>query len=543
MTPQSNMESLAERFAPHIEMLREFLASRGMPFGAPRDLYLLIERLSTPSAFDKDMASMLRTIVFREGMSITRVELLELVTIAVGGAQVEEAAQEIHEPVGKLLAFINEVLRSLRRPAGDDPGQPAAVPTAESPQTAASSEAPDGLRDRAPATIAPPSAAFRNDPRPEDIPRPSSSFRPNPFRPVHSASVPAPSAPLPTPQAATVPSAAAPRAASTQHPPSALASSPSLEQRLRSALDLSPQGLRIFALSTLGLCVLAFAFAWSLHRRTAALTAATPHVHVRSRPAVVALPAVPILSDKPATDPNADLLAGLPNGAVDPSPAPENSQAPSPLIHSRAPSLAHSRVSTRRSSLLPSPKGPNSQNSRPLSSSQRTSFASTAGSASELSPSAGRLAYRPSPATDYTQGSASGSERTASERAGASEHTAPTASALAKSRPQPAAATRTPKWQGVSSVSSGVMTSHLLSAPPPEYPKVARLTHVEGEVILQAVIARDGTVATTHALRGHHLLRSAAEHAVRRWRYRPYLIEGHPTEVATIVTVDFHLHR
>ena len=92
-------------------------------------------------------------------------------------------------------------------------------------------------------------------------------------------------------------------------------------------------------------------------------------------------------------------------------------------------------------------------------------------------------------------------------------------------------------------VSSGVMQGNLVSAPLPDYPRLASLAHIEGQVILQAVVAPNGKVVTTHVLSGHRLLRSAAEHAVRRWRYRPYLVNGRPTHIATIVTLDFQLHR
>ncbi len=87
------------------------------------------------------------------------------------------------------------------------------------------------------------------------------------------------------------------------------------------------------------------------------------------------------------------------------------------------------------------------------------------------------------------------------------------------------------------------MASHLIFAPAPGYPKLASLTHVEGEVIVQVVVGRNGIVEATRILQGHHLLRSAAEHAVRRWRYRPYLVDGKPTDVATIVTVNFRLRH
>ena len=90
-------------------------------------------------------------------------------------------------------------------------------------------------------------------------------------------------------------------------------------------------------------------------------------------------------------------------------------------------------------------------------------------------------------------------------------------------------------------VSSGIMAGNLLYAPTPKYPRgFATLFHMEGHVTLQAIIARDGRVENLRVLSGHRLLRGAAQDAVRTWRYRPYVINGVPVEVATIVTVEFH---
>lgn len=88
-------------------------------------------------------------------------------------------------------------------------------------------------------------------------------------------------------------------------------------------------------------------------------------------------------------------------------------------------------------------------------------------------------------------------------------------------------------------ISSGVMAGNLISAPRPDYPTLARIAHIGGEVILQAVIAKNGTVSATRVLSGHRLLRGAAQDAVRQWRYRPYVMDGHPVEVSTIITVRF----
>jgi Gram-negative bacterial TonB protein C-terminal len=92
-------------------------------------------------------------------------------------------------------------------------------------------------------------------------------------------------------------------------------------------------------------------------------------------------------------------------------------------------------------------------------------------------------------------------------------------------------------------VSSEVMAENLVSAPKPSYPLLANLTHMQGSVVMQALISTDGTVERLHVIKGHHLLRTAAKNAVQSWRYRPYKVDGVPVEVATIVSVDFSRQR
>jgi TonB family protein len=92
-------------------------------------------------------------------------------------------------------------------------------------------------------------------------------------------------------------------------------------------------------------------------------------------------------------------------------------------------------------------------------------------------------------------------------------------------------------------VSSGVMAANLLSGPKPSYPTLASLMHTQGNVVMQVVISKKGTVEHLKVIKGHRLLRGAAKSAVQNWRYRPYKVAGVPVEVATIVSVDFSLHR
>jgi TonB family protein len=75
----------------------------------------------------------------------------------------------------------------------------------------------------------------------------------------------------------------------------------------------------------------------------------------------------------------------------------------------------------------------------------------------------------------------------------------------------------------------------------PNYPEQAVRARLQGPVVLQAWIGRDGTVQDLKLIRGSLLLGQAAYQAVRQWRYQPYLVNGRAVEAQTLVTVDFRL--
>ena len=75
----------------------------------------------------------------------------------------------------------------------------------------------------------------------------------------------------------------------------------------------------------------------------------------------------------------------------------------------------------------------------------------------------------------------------------------------------------------------------------PAIPEKAIRARLQGPVVLQAFIARDGTIQDLKLIRGSFLLGQAAYRAVRQWRYQPYLINGRAVEAQTLVTVDFKL--
>src|SRR5688572_9695684 len=76
----------------------------------------------------------------------------------------------------------------------------------------------------------------------------------------------------------------------------------------------------------------------------------------------------------------------------------------------------------------------------------------------------------------------------------------------------------------------------------PLYPEIARSARVSGLVILEAILAEDGTVRDVRVLRSVPLLDAAAVAAVREWRFTPTLLNGTPVPVVMTVTVAFNLN-
>ncbi len=90
-------------------------------------------------------------------------------------------------------------------------------------------------------------------------------------------------------------------------------------------------------------------------------------------------------------------------------------------------------------------------------------------------------------------------------------------------------------------VSQGVSQGLLVHQVKPTYPALARQARISGSVVLQAVIAKDGTIQGLKVVSGHPMLTPSAIDAVKQWRYKPYFLNGEPVEVETVVTVNFTL--
>jgi protein TonB len=75
----------------------------------------------------------------------------------------------------------------------------------------------------------------------------------------------------------------------------------------------------------------------------------------------------------------------------------------------------------------------------------------------------------------------------------------------------------------------------------PVYPAIARIAHVQGVVILEAVLDVEGRVDSVRVLRSIAQLDQSAVDAVKRWRFTPALLNGQPVSVVMTVTINFTL--
>ncbi len=90
-------------------------------------------------------------------------------------------------------------------------------------------------------------------------------------------------------------------------------------------------------------------------------------------------------------------------------------------------------------------------------------------------------------------------------------------------------------------VSLGVSQGLLIKKVQPAYPPLARQARIQGTVLLQAEISKDGTIENLRLISGHPMLAPAAIEAVKQWRYKPYMLNGEPVAVETQVQVNFTL--
>jgi TonB family protein len=88
-------------------------------------------------------------------------------------------------------------------------------------------------------------------------------------------------------------------------------------------------------------------------------------------------------------------------------------------------------------------------------------------------------------------------------------------------------------------VSAAVVAGMALSKPDPVYPAEAKAAHVQGAVILHAIISKQGAIEKLEVISGNGMLVNSARDAVSQWTYKPYLLNGQPVEVETSITVNY----
>lgn len=73
----------------------------------------------------------------------------------------------------------------------------------------------------------------------------------------------------------------------------------------------------------------------------------------------------------------------------------------------------------------------------------------------------------------------------------------------------------------------------------PDYPAQALPQRLEGPVVLQAWISKDGSVRDLKLTKGYFILGRAAIEAVKQWRFKPYTPNGQTSDFQTTITLSF----
>jgi TonB family protein len=94
----------------------------------------------------------------------------------------------------------------------------------------------------------------------------------------------------------------------------------------------------------------------------------------------------------------------------------------------------------------------------------------------------------------------------------------------------------TPRWV-ISS--SAPIPAKLLHKVQPLYPQTALARHVEGTVLLRALVSHKGEVKSVTVIQGNEMLAQAAVRAVKQWRYSPAQLDGQPVDAEANITISF----
>jgi TonB family protein len=98
-----------------------------------------------------------------------------------------------------------------------------------------------------------------------------------------------------------------------------------------------------------------------------------------------------------------------------------------------------------------------------------------------------------------------------------------------------------PKPEDAVRVGGDVKPGRLISSVQPLYPPTAKMSHIEGDVVIKTNIDEVGRPVNMHVISGPMALRQAAIDALRQWKYAPATLNGQPISTQLEVTIRFRL--
>ena len=107
--------------------------------------------------------------------------------------------------------------------------------------------------------------------------------------------------------------------------------------------------------------------------------------------------------------------------------------------------------------------------------------------------------------------------------------------------PPPPPVVLRPKPSGPLRVSSGVAEGHILAPIQPVYPAIAKNARIQGTVVIEATISKQGLIEQAHVISGQPILAQAALKALAQARYRPFKLNGDSVDVETTINFNFVL--
>ncbi|MGA7525093.1 MAG: M56 family metallopeptidase [Acidobacteriaceae bacterium] len=97
--------------------------------------------------------------------------------------------------------------------------------------------------------------------------------------------------------------------------------------------------------------------------------------------------------------------------------------------------------------------------------------------------------------------------------------------------------------RGPIAVKSSIMAGQRISGSMPVYPEEAKKARIQGTVLLDAIIGKDGSVKEVTVASGPKELRQSSLDAVHDWKYKPFLLNGDPVDVKTTIHVRYSLRK